>query len=80
MGYADYDAYVGLLADHPRVRRCFVQRHAEHALAATLEPQQLGSIVDFVERLGPEGSHEDLMRLVLLSELFRLRSIPENDR
>lgn len=78
VGYDDYDDYVGMLADHPRVQRCFVQRHAEQALGATLEGGQLGTIDELARELGPEGGHEDLMRLLVLGELFRLRAIPED--
>lgn len=79
VGYGDFDAYVALLADHPRVQRCFVQRHAEQALGATLERGQLSAAAELADRLGPSGGHEDLMRLLVLSELFRLRAIPEDD-
>ncbi len=77
VGYDDYDGYVALLADHPRVQRCFVQRHAEQALGATIERGQLAAVVELSDRLGASGGHEDLLRLLVLSELFRLRAIPE---
>jgi len=72
--YAGFDEYVALIAEHPRVQRCFVQRHLEYALGARLERAQLPGVVDVAE----EARTWDAMLSALVAhDLFRVMHVPE---
>ncbi|HJL34918.1 MAG TPA: DUF1592 domain-containing protein, partial [Polyangiaceae bacterium LLY-WYZ-15_(1-7)] len=77
VAYAGLGEYLGLVAAHPRARRCLVQRHAEQALGATLESGQIGAVVELAEAVGEEGSRADLLRALATHDLFRTQRVPE---
>ncbi len=74
--YRDLDSYVARLAANEAVQRCLVQRHLEYALASRLHSEHLPSIAAITEDLG-DGSVTDLIRRLVVHDLFRLMPVEE---
>lgn len=70
--YEGVDDYVGMLAEHPAVQRCFVTRNVQYALGTALDEEQEPAIRRIAYELerGP-GDYRQLVATLVQQEIFR---------